>query len=114
MLQIFRARREMRGRASLHACWVSTPRVLLNIHGLSQYHRIAPSPWLLFYHFFSVALYTIYILFTRPQTSTVTEKGTTLTRPSISQWPALTVMSVKVVSFLHIRFVGHFSLWGLS
>jgi len=52
-------------------------------------HSIKPSPLLLFYHFFSVCFYSIWCMFTmqRPQTGK---------RPTVLQYPALSVKGVKV------------------
>ena len=60
---------------------------------------ITPSPLLLIYHFFSVALYSIYILFTAPRfpanagSSDELKKGVV---PGFSAYPALTVQSAQV------------------
>jgi squalene monooxygenase len=61
---------------------------------------ILSSPGLLFYHFFSVALYTIYVLFTHPMMTTSTEKGTQFVRPSIARWPSLALFGTRVVCVL--------------
>lgn len=51
---------------------------------------LCPSPWVLFYHFFSVAFFAIYLLFTKPA------PGSKLP-PSPLQWPALTLRSFGIV-----------------
>ena len=51
---------------------------------------LRPSPLLLFYHFFSVAFYSIYTLFTQP---TFVTGGKT---PGLAQYPGLTIRSVRV------------------
>lgn len=50
---------------------------------------LAPSPLLLIYHFFSVALYSLFVLFTSPRAG---EKS----RPSVLEYPALTIKSAQV------------------
>jgi squalene monooxygenase len=56
---------------------------------------LTPKPFMLFYHFFCVAFYSIWILFTQglpPKAGTVQKK------PGFGDVPGLTVLSVKVVS----------------
>ncbi|KAI5474264.1 squalene monooxygenase [Pseudohyphozyma bogoriensis] len=55
---------------------------------VSLLSAITPSPLLLFYHFFSVAFYSLYILFTDPLGNG--------SRPKVTQYPALGVKSAKV------------------
>lgn len=58
---------------------------------------LTPKPLLLFYHFFAVALYSIYILFTSPKgRPTASSKSA---GPRLVDYPALSVQSVRVVSF---------------
>ncbi|CEH15084.1 squalene monooxygenase [Ceraceosorus bombacis] len=55
---------------------------------------LSPEPWLLVYHFFSVALYAIYMLFKQPYV----HKGEKEPRaPSILEWPALFLRSIAVL-----------------
>lgn len=56
---------------------------------------LAPQPMLLFYHFFSVALYSIWCLFTHPAQPKAGDT-TPPTPPSVAQYPALLVRSVRV------------------
>lgn len=63
------------------------------------FHSITPSPLLLIYHFFSVALYSIYILFTAPRFSVNPSANGDLKKgvvPGFSSYPALTIKSVEV------------------
>ena len=54
--------------------------------------------WLLFYHFFSVALYAIYIMFTRPRLVSAPGEKPVYAAPRVDEYPALTVKSFIVVS----------------
>lgn len=56
---------------------------------VSLLSALAPSPLLLIYHFFSVALYSLFVLFTSPRAG---EKS----RPSVLEYPALTIKSAQV------------------
>ena len=62
-------------------------------------HSLTPKPLLLFYHFFSVAFYSIYILFTRGESS----KGS---KPGFGDYPALMLRSGQVVSPRHCTDIG--------
>lgn len=62
-------------------------------------HSLTPKPLLLFYHFFSVAFYSIYILFTRGESS----KGS---KPGFGDYPGLMVRSGQVVSPRHRTEIG--------
>jgi len=58
---------------------------------------LAPSPLLLAYHFFAVALYSIYLLFTAPpQTGSACSDAKSAV-PNFVQYPALTVRSMSVL-----------------
>lgn len=65
---------------------------------VSLLSALTPSTLLLFYHFFSVAFYSIYVMFTQSgQPNLPTSKAGS--RPaSPLQWPALTVKAVRVFS----------------
>lgn len=52
---------------------------------------LTPKPLLLFYHFFAVAFYSLWMLFTRPL-------GERKRAPTVLEYPALMVQSVQVVS----------------
>ena len=58
-----------------------------------QIYSLRPSPLLLFYHFFRVAFYSIYILFTEPIRTAEYPKGR---KPSLAEYPALSVKAVQV------------------
>ena len=67
-------------------------------------YSIAPSPSLLAYHFFSVAFYSIWIMFTHPRITPSSENGHSngsaksySTIPRFYQYPALLIKSVRVV-----------------
>lgn len=62
---------------------------------VSMLSALNPSPPLLLYHFFSVALYSIYLLFTAPRLPKGQTEGKP-TRPTVLDYPALTVQSVLV------------------
>lgn len=62
---------------------------------------ISSSPFLLFYHFFSVAFYAIYLLFARPALGLKSP-------PGLIEYPALTLRSFSIVGVLS------FDLWWLS
>ncbi|KAH7884061.1 squalene epoxidase-domain-containing protein [Phlebopus sp. FC_14] len=59
---------------------------------------IAPSPWLLFYHFFYVAFYSIWVMFLHPRPVNLPVNGDkiVLERPPIWEYPFLTVKSFRV------------------
>ncbi|RDB27679.1 Squalene monooxygenase [Hypsizygus marmoreus] len=58
---------------------------------------ITPSPVLLFSHFFAVAFYSIWVMFTNPQPIRASTTGKPLyAAPSIDQYPALFLKSLRV------------------
>ncbi|GAA6035526.1 hypothetical protein JCM8097_000299 [Rhodosporidiobolus ruineniae] len=61
---------------------------------VSLLSALRPSPLLLFYHFFRVAFYSIWCMFTSPVPSTSPSKPAK--RPSVAQYPALTLKSFRV------------------
>ncbi|GAA5917956.1 hypothetical protein JCM5296_000278 [Sporobolomyces johnsonii] len=67
---------------------------------VSLLSALRPSPALLFYHFFRVAFYSIYILFTSPvlpaSSSSSSADPVKARKPAVWQYPALTLRSVKV------------------
>lgn len=63
--------------------------------------RIAPDPMLLAYHFFYVAFYSIWVMFIHPapiSTEDEDDEKPVYARPSIIQYPALSIKAVRVVS----------------
>ena len=60
---------------------------------------IEQAPFLLFRHFFTVAFYSIWVLFTHPRRVGTRDDGKpVLRRPRPDEWPLLAVRSVQVVS----------------
>ncbi|GAA5993718.1 hypothetical protein JCM11641_000856, partial [Rhodosporidiobolus odoratus] len=57
---------------------------------VSLLSALRPSPSLLFYHFFRVAFYSIYLLFTSPALSPRNQK------PTVREYPGLGIKAVKV------------------
>jgi len=95
LLQVLRARRRLYpgpGRPPLGVRPSSSPprprRALADLPS----RRLHPSPARLFYHFFRVAFYSIYCLFTLPILAAGPDGG----KPGLKQYPALTVKSFKV------------------
>ncbi|KAG8845212.1 Squalene epoxidase [Tulasnella sp. 330] len=78
---------------------------------------LAPRPHLLAYHFFSVAFYSVYCLFTSPrltaqtsedhegQDSSVAVSRPSMQSPSIDQYPALTLRSIAAIYTAAIVFL---------
>ena len=72
---------------------------------LIQFPRVSPHFWTLFRHFFTVALYSIWILFTHPRLvpGRTDASGKPLYAvPSIDEYPMLFIMSIQTVSFSRI------------
>ncbi|BGP04178.1 Squalene monooxygenase [Rhodotorula toruloides] len=61
---------------------------------VSLLSALRPSPALLFYHFFRVAFYSIYCLFTTPTRSSTS--STPAEKPAVWDYPALTAKSIRV------------------
>lgn len=60
---------------------------------------IEQAPFMLFRHFFSVALYSIWVLFTHPRrVGTLQDGKPVFRRPRPDEWPLLAIKSVQVVS----------------
>ena len=72
------------------------------MHRANRVHEIslAPSPSLLFYHFFAVALYSIWIMFThpRPILNPANSDKPRMVAPDVTEYPYLLIKSVRVVS----------------
>ena len=61
-------------------------------------HSIEQSPALLFRHFFTVAFYSIWVLFTHPRQVGSVDGKPVYARPRPDEYPLLAVKSVQVVS----------------
>lgn len=64
-------------------------------------HSISADRFSLFYHFFSVAFYAIWVMFTHPRPVTVGSGGVrkeVMKRPGVEEYPGLLVKAVRVVS----------------
>lgn len=76
----------------LSACVaVNRPNIVANETDPDRTRSLKPSPSLLFYHFFRVAFYSIYCLFTSPLASRSPGH-----KPPVWQYPELTLRSFKV------------------
>ena len=79
---------------------------------INCHHRIAPSPLLLFTHFFAVAFYSIWVMFTHPREARSVSSSTPdsklaslqLPPPGIEEYPWLVVKSFRVVCLYKITF----------
>ena len=74
-------------------------------HLLIQVPSVSPHFWTLFRHFFAVAFYSIWILFTHPRLvpGRVDTNGKPLyAAPGIDEYPTLFIMSIRTVSFSRI------------
>lgn len=58
---------------------------------------IAPSPVLLANHFFSVAFYSIWVMFTHPQLISASNEKPVYAVARLDQYPLLAIKSVRVV-----------------
>ncbi|GAA5838135.1 hypothetical protein JCM11251_004721 [Rhodosporidiobolus azoricus] len=66
---------------------------------VSLLSALRPSPLLLFYHFFRVAFYSIYCMFTQPSlftSSSSSSSTSSLKKPGVADYPALVVKSFRV------------------
>ncbi|BGP20980.1 hypothetical protein JCM10213_000193 [Rhodosporidiobolus nylandii] len=64
---------------------------------VSLLSALRPSPLLLFYHFFRVAFYSIFLLFTQPLSSSSSSPSSSAAKkPGMLDYPALSVKAVKV------------------
>ncbi|KAG6329634.1 hypothetical protein ID866_9455 [Astraeus odoratus] len=72
----------------------------------SLYIRIAPSPFLLAYHFFYVAFYSIWVMFMHPRAvhDAINPDKPRMVAPSIGEYPGLAVKSINVVSHVSPHF----------
>ena len=78
------------------------PTSLIAGHSPIQASRISPRFFTLFRHFFTVAFYSIWILFTHPRLvpSRVDANGKPLYAvPGIDEYPTLFIMSIQTVSY---------------
>ena len=58
--------------------------------------RIAPSPVLLFNHFFAVAFYSLWVMFTHPQPIPSPQGKQQYATPQVWQYPALCFKAIRV------------------
>lgn len=66
-------------------------------------HSLAPSPALLTYHFFSVALYSIWVMFTHPRPVPGPPHGKPrYVTARVDQYPFLFLKSIRVVRFYRL------------
>jgi len=82
--------------------WVSFPsRIMHYFLMMISFHRISPSPSLLFSHFFAVAFYSIWVLFTHPRRipSMPSDAKPTFAVARITEYPQLLVLSIRVVCY---------------
>jgi len=66
---------------------------------ISLLSGISPSPMLLAYHFFSVALYSIWVMFTHPQLVSLPNEKPVYVLATMDQYPYLMIKSVRVACF---------------
>lgn len=116
MFQVFRTWRRMRQWTSVTIISVSTwpysGLVFSRVLTLHHSRRLAPRPFLLLYHFFSVAFYSIRIMFTLPKPRRASPKphsdadivvsssagSAELVKASFVEYPWLLMRGISVVS----------------
>ena len=79
-------------------------RATLRPDSLALSFSIEQAPVLLFRHFFTVAFYSIWVLFTHPRQVAVKDGKPVLRRPRPDEYPLLAVKSLQVVSPSRFRF----------
>lgn len=104
MLQILSTRWRVYSRPSVSAVWVC----LIIATDSSNASSIAPEPLLLFNHFFAVAFYSIWVMFTHPRAvvdGACASGKPTMRTPTFDEYPGLLIKSVQVVCLHYLSFV---------
>jgi len=92
------------GPVGLLSGWAISSQVISRF--LTEFPSISPRFFTLFRHFFTVAFYSIWVLFTHPRLvpGRLDANGKPLyAAPSIDEYPALFIMSIQTVSYPLIR-----------